>query len=159
MGAMKPGRAYEVPTRRLVYGRFWMLVLEGILFGVLYSADGVIALRVLCGLIGVVVLWWTFFRVQTRRVTESVEGLVTYYPVWPGKNILPWHSIDHFEIMRGTRGVMVAAVPKVGLPVPVVGLDGTSRIRWRDGDTDDIVGELNYRLRRWQESDPPASTS
>jgi hypothetical protein len=61
-----------------------------------------------------------------------------------------WELIDRLEQSRAIPKSRVLVIGKNGAVGPVVGTAQGARIAWDDGETNDIVGELNRRLDLWR---------
>jgi hypothetical protein len=142
-------RIYVLPPRRVLYGRigiFGMCIL-GVYTLVTFRAPPVL------WILGLAVFsytcWGVTIGMKRKAVRESAAGLRTSdLSGW--RRTLTWDDIERFEVMRGTRKVMVGAVMTRGGTVPVIGLDASVTTRWDGGQTDDIVSELNKRLAGWR---------
>jgi len=83
-----------------------------------------------------------------RGLYETADGLKIVNS--RGTELVRWQLIDRFEHSRSIPKSRVLVIGKNGGVVPVVGTAQGARIAWDDGETNDIVGELNRRLELWR---------
>jgi hypothetical protein len=96
----------------------------------------------------VLIVVWAERAFPRYGLYESVEGIRVVNSFGSGR--LPWDQIERFEQSKKWPRSRVLIVRKDGEVVPVVGTAQGARIAWNGGETRDIVGVLNERLRVWQ---------
>ena len=145
-----PGRTqrhYQPPRLGIWYGPAFLAfcALVGLL-AVLDNHGGVpspaIAIA-LYGCLGAIWLWAERLWVRAG-LYETDEGLEIVNSF--GSRTIRWESIERFEASLRSPRSRVRMIGHNGASVPVVGTAQGSRIVWEDGETRDIVGELNRRL-------------
>ena len=113
---------------------------EGGSFG---TAVGIIAVAAL-----VAVLAWGERSFPRWGLYESERELRSVHSL--GSQRFPWDMIDRFDQSKTWPKSRVLVVVKNGKVVSIVGTAQGSRIAWDGGETRDIVGVLNERLRAWE---------
>lgn len=91
---------------------------------------------------------WTEWLMPLTGVYESAEGLRFVHSL--GSETFRWDSIARFEHSPTRPRSQVLVVGHDGRRRRPIGTAQGSRIRWDDGETDDIVGVLNECLRLWR---------
>jgi hypothetical protein len=145
-----PGRTqrhYQAPRLGVWYGRGFLVFCA--LVGLLAVLDNHGAIpspaiaMALSGCLGAIWVWAE--RLWGRAgLYETDEGLKIVHSF--GSTTVRWESIERFEAsLRSPKG-RVRMIGKNGASGLVVGTAQGSRIVWDDGETRDIVGELNRRL-------------
>jgi hypothetical protein len=96
----------------------------------------------------VLIVVWAERAFPRYGLYESLEGIRVVNSF--GSRRVPWDQIERFEQSEKWPRGRVLIVRKDGEVVPVVGTAQGARIAWSGGETRDIVGVLNERLRAWQ---------
>ena len=148
-------RHYRVPRAAIWSLRAFLTAAAGV--GVLCVADNqsglpdeVVAI-VYYGLLAGILVWGERL-VPRAGMYESADGLRVVHSL--GSTTFPWGSIARFEHSSTVPRSQVLVVRHDGRRTPIIGTAQGSRITWGEGDTTDIVGVLNERLRMLR-SDAP----
>lgn len=143
-------RVYSFPAWRIRLGQVGLLFMVGLGVLTMVVGEGPTWVYPVFAVFWMGVAWWVLVIFPRRKVTENRDGIGTFDLAFVVPKVVPWEEIERFKPMAGTFGYMVVAIGKSGSYTPIVGLDAKATTRWVDGETDDIVAELNHRLALWQ---------
>lgn len=147
-------RHYRIPVTGVWIGRTLMVLYALCAVPFLLSSPYVVVGIALLASVVVIAAWME--RLFRRGGIRETDAGLSIMAGWRSKTIR-WEHIAAFRQSRTVPRSRVLIIGMNGAVEPIVGTSQGARVRWRDGETHDIVGVLNTRLEEWRAAHPPAT--
>lgn len=143
-------RRYRPPLAGLWYRVVFMAFVAVIFVALLIAVGAWVAVAVTVVATALVVVWLIRGFARKWGLHESAEAITSITVI--GSVEVPWNRIDRFktEGQQGRSRRRVRVFTKDGDKALLLGASQGRRVVWDGGETTDIVGVLNERLRDWR---------